>query len=489
MVSTVAVQTQLQLNTLSTVFNDIKSVTHDTESRQLVIELRESRRCDNPTFMVRMSGTSLYLLDLVEHVHTPMSIRAVKEFFYPRSNIYHFSYPPLVDPGTYFIEATVTFCSSFDPNDFRRVCLETVQDGLNVINLPYSFTLTSPQKSETNPPVKRARWVLHNTTTPTLLPTRYQTRNCGDGVYCDAEWSDLEHHREYSWVDQPDWRVPLKRILAKGDASGVNTSAVSAVVNVCFIGASHARELMLHGQELLKIGKLVQFVWIESKYPAHLNLAQLHQYDCSYAVIGYGQWPVSYYEKAPYTQQRFTHEMRAMMQTVKSYSGTTLISMRSVNYNALGGIITYCPPVDHRSPPVIDMLNSVIKTLTTDLDIPYIDLNPVMGPMWDSALDWCHPKGKVFTAEAEHVLYSLFTTSLAQNKLPKLFPGTAAPPENSLYRFTNDQTVYLYKDKELHSFPNGRTFMGMGFEFDQVVVLVESKRSTFDFGEPLPSLQ
>lgn len=415
-----------------------------------------------------------------------MSIRAVKEFFYPRTNIYHFGYPPLLDVGTYFIEATVMFCSSFDPNDFRRVCLETVQDGLNVVNLPYNFTLSTPQKSETS--TKRARWVLHDTTAPALLPTRYQTRNCGDGVYCDAQLGDLARHRQYTWADQPDWRTPLKRILSKGDASGVNTSAVPAVVNVCFIGASHARELMLHGQDLPGIRSAIQFVWLESKYPAHLNLGQLQENDCSYAVIGYGQWPVSYYEKAPYTQQRFTHEMHAMMQQVKEYKDTTHIYMRSVNYNALGGIITYCPPVDHRSPPVIDMLNHVIKTLTADMSIPYIDLNSVMGPMWDSAFDWCHPKGKVFTAEVEHILHTLFTTSIAHNKLPKLYAGAAAPPENTLYRFTNDQTVYLYRNKELHSFPNGHTFMAMGFDFDQVIVLVEGKKRMFDVGEPLPAL-
>lgn len=485
----VATPVSLQLNPKATIYNEIKAVTHDSDQRTVVIDLHESRRCESPTFMVRLSGRSLYLLDLVQHDHSHLTIRAVKEFFYPRSSSYVFSYPLLVDPGLYFLEILVMYCSTFDPNEFRHLCLEDIQEGRSVINLPYSFTASASAVSPASTlEVPRARWVLASNINASLLPTRYQRSSCGDGVYCDAQWSDLDYHREFNWIDKPDWLAPLSVVLNKSDASGIDTKVTPAMINVCFIGASHARELMIHGQDLKSTRNKAMFTWIESKYPGHLNLQAVVDQQCSYAVIGYGQWPASYYEKAPWPQHRFSNEMRAMMQNVKAFGGHTQLFLRSVNYNALGAIITHCPPVDHRSPPVIAMYNNVIKSLTSELGIEYIDLNHIMGPMWDSALDWCHPKGKVFFAEVEHILYTILTSSIKQKKFPKLVAGPPPPKENSLYRFTNDQTVFLFRDGVLRAFPNGRTFMAMGYDFDNVIVLVEGKRKSFDFGSELPSL-
>ena len=484
-----AAPVKLELNPKATIYNEIKAVTHDADQRTVVIDLHESRRCESPTFMIRLSGRSLYLLDLVQHDHSPLTIKAVKEYFYPRASSYVFSYPPLVDPGAYFLEVLVMFCTTFDPNDFRHICLEDIQEGRSVINLPYTFTVPTlelPTEKKLEP---RARWVLsNNVVNASLLPTRYQRSACGDGVYCDAQWSDLQMHREFDWIDKPDWSNPLSTVLNKSDATGIDTKATPAMINVCFIGASHARELMIHGQELKSTRNKVMFTWIESKYPSHFNLQAAIDQQCSYAVIGYGQWPASYYEKVPWPQHRYANEMRNMMVNVKAHTGPVQLFLRSVNYNALGAIITHCPPVDHRSPPVIAMYNSVIKSLTTELGIGYIDLNHIMGPMWDSALDWCHPKGKVFVAEVEHILYTIFTSSIKQNKFPKLVAGPPPPKENSLYRFNGDQTVFLYKDGLLRSFPNGRTFMAMGYDFDNVIVLVEGKRRSFDFGGELPSM-
>lgn len=485
-----AARVTLELNPKSTIHNEIKAITHDSVQRTVVIDLHESRRCENPTFLVRLSGRSLYLLDLIQHDHSPLTIRAVKEYFYPRPSSYIFSYPLLIDPGEYFLEVLVLYCTTFDPNEFRHICLEDVQEGRSVVNLPYTFYIPTSAAStgkSLEPP--RARWVLSsNIVNASMLPTRYQRAACGDGVYCDAQWNDLQYHREYDWTDKPDWNLSLGVVLNKSDATGIDTTSTLAMINVCFIGASHARELMIHGQDLKSTRNRVMFTWIESKFPNHFNLQAVLDQQCSYAVIGYGQWPPSYYEKAPWPQHRFANEMRVMMQTVKSYTGSTQFFLRSINYNALGAIITHCPPVDHRSPPVIAMYNGVIKSLTTELGIEYIDLNHIMGPMWDSALDWCHPKGKVFFAEVEHVMYTLFTTSIKHNKFPKLVAGPPPPKENSLYRFNGDQTVFLYKEGLIHAFPNGRTFMAMGYDFDNVIVLHEGKRRSFDFGSELPSM-
>ena len=44
------------------------------------------------------------------------------------------------------------------------------------------------------------------------------------------------------------------------------------------------------------------------------------------------------------------------------------------------------------------------------MGVPYLDTNPIIGPMWDSAEDSCHYRttGKVAEVEALYVLHQLF---------------------------------------------------------------------------------
>ena len=171
--------------------------------------------------------------------------------------------------------------------------------------------------------------------------------------------------------------------------------------------------------------------------------------------------------------------MRIMMQKTLPpyYNGTSKVFMRSVNYNGMSVAITHCPPYDHRSPPVIDMMNSVLHRLTMELKIPYIDTNDIMGPMWDSAQDYCHPKGKVFTAEVEYILHYIFS---GRNNLII---------SNRLVRFTDSQVVYLINSAGIaQSFPNARTFMKMGFDFGNVEIVHAAERVKYTFNGDVPSL-
>lgn len=178
-----------------------------------------------------------------------------------------------------------------------------------------------------------------------------------------------------------------------------------------------------------------------------------------------------------------------MMQKIApaTYKGPVQFYMVDTNYNAMGGLITSCPPADHRHPLVIDMLNGIVKTLATELKIGYISLHPVIAPQWDSALDYCHPKGKVFVAESEWVLNQIFTTT-AQNKQPiTLYPGPPIIEHGMILRFTDSNTLYYSDQGTLRAFPNWHTFVAMGFDLDQVKVMVEWKRNAFKFGEALPA--
>lgn len=160
----------------------------------------------------------------------------------------------------------------------------------------------------------------------------------------------------------------------------------------------------------------------------------------------------------------------------------------SCNYNSLGAIITSCPPMDFRSPPAVDMVNGALHAAAKKQRVPYIDLSHIVGPLWDSAVDYCHYYGKVFNAEAEFLLYSMFNSVVTQPN-----EGMATPllpvlllllterkflKDLQLFRFPPDSTVYVSKDGVLRPFPNGDVFAAMGFDFSRVRVL-----SGVDMGE------
>jgi hypothetical protein len=120
-------------------------------------------------------------------------------------------------------------------------------------------------------------------------------------------------------------------------------------------------------------------------------------------------------------------------------------------------------------------MNLILVEQTASSDIPYIDLNHIMGPMWDSAPDFCHPEKPVFTAEVEWILFTIFSP---------MAPTTPAP---KLIRFSDARVVYLMQDGLVRPFPNGGTFMKMGFDFSDVTVIPATNRIRYVIGEILPS--
>lgn len=153
-------------------------------------------------------------------------------------------------------------------------------------------------------------------------------------------------------------------------------------------------------------------MYIQSHVPPQFNMSALSYYQCSVAVITYGQWLASMQTGVPYTRTRYKKEMNALMLSLSSakFNGPTKIFFRSENYNGLGYYYTRCPPIDYRTVPVIDMMNSVQRELTLLHNLSFIDMNHIMGSMWDSAADYRHPTGKVFDAEIEWIVYSVFDT-------------------------------------------------------------------------------
>jgi hypothetical protein len=235
--------------------------------------------------------------------------------------------------------------------------------------------------------------------------------------------------------------------------------------------------------------ELYNFIHIDSRFPHTFDLQLLEKTGCDSAVIGYGQWMVATQTNPPCTADCYETAVREVMEQVgpAAYNGTIKMFFRSMNYNGLRAQLTTCPAFDYRTPPVVDMLNDVMERLCREYNIPYIDLTHIMGPMWDSAQDYSHPTGKVFTAEVEWLLHSIFTHDLTHNRTHALMgsaasqteqaspqspppmsspeqlrmpeaPGMGSPSsvvEGSLVRFHNRDTTYIMQGGVLHALPQG----------------------------------
>jgi hypothetical protein len=350
--------------------------------------------------MVRLSGSAVYLLKLEKHDYEEIRPDHFSDALSPRRNTFHYSYPAIQDAGWYYLEVLIVFCASLDPSDFVGNCVEDYMNGANIVNAPYSVYLNASVGTEVR---HVPRWKLfdHNGLAP--LATRIQKR-CNESMpTCEykKDPSELIPFQVYNWTDGPDW----------------NRSYAALHLNhtrLCIVGASHARELSKHAKQIITDNSSISVEYILSFYPHMFSMPKIEQRKCDNVVVTYGQWPVAFTNPVVCNATCYRDSMRAVLTEIVQHAGPTKFYLMSTNYNALSSRIITCPPTDHRSPPVVDLLNRIAAELAAELRVHYIDLNHIMGPMWDSAYDYCHPVGKVFTAQAEWVLNYIFTFNRAR---------------------------------------------------------------------------
>lgn len=391
-----SVTREVELNPTSTIYNQIDKISHDTEKRLVQIILKEQRRCLCPSFILRLSGKSLVTLDIKDHSFKYNPNLSLADALKPTTNIYSFTYNAL-DKGTYFLEIIVISCSLLDPNNFKHICLEDPSEGRNIVNKLFSFQVSNDNYESNG----TSRWVSTDSK-ERYLATRYQR------VLDDSNnLNSAESHNKYNLINSPDWTVTFRQWKYNHSVPAV----------VCYVGDSHSRFLHQITQGYIKGSDGIRAVYIDVKFPHQFQATSLKEHQCTHVVIALGQWPAGWTLHEPYTLQQYTTEMAGLLRKLKELqrinTNLTLTDMkiyfRTINYNSLGYHITRCPPIDWRSPPVIDMLNSATyKLITTQSTYGWIDLKHIIAPMWDSAVDWRHYHGKVFNAEAQFILYSFF---------------------------------------------------------------------------------
>lgn len=123
---------------------------------------------------------------------------------------------------------------------------------------------------------------------------------------------------------------------------------------------------------------------------------------CTHVFAEVGQWDLADRKKWKPSDAKFRDELSAGLSALQP---TALLS---INYNPLGGSKLQCASKDWRTPDVIDAYNSVAEDVAIAQNITFIDNNKnVIGPVWDSAKDWCHYFGAAFEGVAVNILWNL----------------------------------------------------------------------------------
>jgi hypothetical protein len=240
--------------------------------------------------------------------------------------------------------------------------------------------------------------------------------------YCITDRTVAKPYASYNWTDvrTHQWLSVAHSVKIK-DSSLSGTGKVDlgrplqriapGKVNICLVGDSHSRELFYMAQKGFTRNRLVTFTFVPSIFPLVFSADQLDQNLCSVAVISFGQWSLSSLTDSPVTIDAFKSEMQAVFADLAEKASSTRVFFRSENYNGLGAHVRLCPHSDFRTPPAFDALNQVVRALCEETGgrIPFIDLGAIIGPMWDAAVDFCHPDAPVLHAEVDVILHAVFT--------------------------------------------------------------------------------
>ena len=356
----------------------------------------------------------------------------------------HYSVP---SPGRYFIEVISLLCNdlSFETN-FKKVCLEDPTSHritnstafIDVVATTAAELVVVPPHQHNikkdSPPLGHWKWSLPDVPEEALF-TRYQPIGCGlqdvsprcqvpmsrarfspyEFVYNNNnnnnngnnDSNNEDSNSEKNIFTEENIRNKAQKILAEQQQRKENGGKIV----LCFIGISHAREMAHHVNLWLndewKVSQAIVVKYIKAALPRHVNFQQIKSNQCSKTIIANGQWAigklpngVSYKNVSPIQFPNYQAEVAAMISYLQT-NGTENFYLRSIHYNSFGHFKLTCPPTDWRTPPVIDRYNDILQHLSSTMNVPYIDTNFIIQPMWDSAEDFCHyRRDKTAAAEA-----------------------------------------------------------------------------------------
>ena len=426
----------------SLLLTEVEAVAHRPDLAEVVVRFRSPegvgggrrRRCADPVVVGRLSGPAAVLVDWGEPAAAARARdgdgdgdgdgRVVMEMV-GRYEVPH--------PGRYLLEVVGMMCNGVGfGEDFRDVCLEDPTRHrltheaahIDVVSVP--GRATSVGYWERAPPYGPGR----NATAPPLL-TRYQPHGCrGDEALATSRCGtamELRRFAPYRFVydgshpDAPDLAEGAVRSRALRIEQAARAGGGPPHL-LCMVGASHARELATAMELWLREWDITGVVAqsMSALFPADVDgpfiRDSILRTGCQRTLVAEGQWSLGRKpDDGPYGGMPATlfpdyeREVEGMIGRLRG-AGVENFALRSIHYNSLGDVKTLCPPLDWRSPPIVDGYNAILRNLTSGMGVPYIDTNFIIGPMWDSAGDFCHYRDdEVSKAEALYVLGRLLS--------------------------------------------------------------------------------
>ena len=451
---------------------EVEAVAHRPDLAEVVVRFRapegvggRRRRCADPVVVGRLSGPAAALVDWGEPAAAARARdgdgdgdgRVVMEMV-GRYEV------PL--PGRYLLEVVGMMCNGVGfGEDFRGICLEDPTRHrltheaahIDVVSVGGGGVRRGRRRRRLRPgkdggdldldldlvsdPDGRATSVGYwerappygpggNATAPPLL-TRYQPHGCrGDEALATSRCGtamELRRFAPYRFVydgshpDAPDLAEGAVRSRARRIEQAARAGGGPPHL-LCMVGASHARELATAMELWLREWDITGVVAqsMSALFPADVDgpfiRDSILRTGCQRTLVAEGQWSLGRKpDDGPYGGMPATlfpdyeREVEGMIGRLRG-AGVENFALRSIHYNSLGDVKTLCPPLDWRSPPIVDGYNAILRNLTSGMGVPYIDTNFIIGPMWDSAGDFCHYRDdEVSKAEALYVLGRLLS--------------------------------------------------------------------------------
>lgn len=451
---------ELPRNPHATLDSDVVSIHYIPHESRLLVALKVGAQCPRPYLIGRLSGPALVKLDWSwlsldssssdSSSYWNETIAAIQKTSNVTANTIMEGTFQAPIAGEYFLEINALYCDNFfyDLKGLDKITFDKHQNGNNAriwannVTLPQSHALRynfrgicmeDPvhqrlTKDATTIIVDHSEvfsqvighWSISNnddiiewnTTEPVY--TRYQPWECYFRV--------VQHQPLPPECNKPTspWRFdPYDFQWTEPSLVGLNTSSLKQdkPTVICVMGHSHSRVLREASQRLsMTLEKInVTVEWTPAQYPNEVTPGLVFRYiqekKCNKIVIAVGQWPASWVGNSPTLLYTYYQSIKVMFQNLLQSPPIMMsqvdIYARSIHYNSLSYKTSTCPPQDWRNPLVIDGYNSVIKAVTRELNISFLDTNFLVGPVWDAAPDFCHLNDKTSDAEMLYIAASV----------------------------------------------------------------------------------
>lgn len=434
--------TNIPINRNSTyVRSDISKIVHIPSETRIEIHLNSARKCQNPLFQGRISGLSLSMIEF-RNVSNNVVVGDYDLFHIPKS-------------GQYYVEILVVLCEKYG-DGYRSMnlrgepCLQIQTDDTHQLTTGNgTAAIDISLSTQENVSDKKGRWLHKSLLSENVQPPQpLFTPVEADGIWCRNKENKAFCQRLSSDRRKPifdytfRWQPGPDVILNKPALSGMlpvkpqNTTIAANEhrMHICFLGASHSRELKKGCESvLLETKKLAQrqnldaslvegltcshvdakFPFLDG-YPSDLafnetTIVRMEEMNCTHVVVGLFQWYFSYENKWR-TNLTFNEWKSAMTKVARAFrdaSSSTIrrVFFRSAHPNGFSHRHIKCPQDDSRTPLNAKVATQTLFEIANEIPVvSVLDTTFLMDAIWDSARDWSHYRDHNRIIETQFVL-------------------------------------------------------------------------------------